>query len=470
MVNHLSTCCFLYIVVSTASAQAQLPLNPFLPRSSWPEAHSVYCQQNSPMISLTEHDSIIMDSIPFSHDEQGSMPGGAMVSDFFGTTKTYCFAGCNGTVIYKVVCSPEKPILMSKKLVDIGANKIVSIYGAGDKDNVGYFMSDYKLFIAKDSVDIDPYSAITIDTIIDLSPYKDGDNLRGIKMLYSGQLVITSTHGNVLVFDRSLRKVIFATHLHEIIDNNMAVDEGNNVYILSKSSLNKLNWDGTRLNLVWRVPIGGSGTTPTLMGTTMMPAASQLVAVVDRSRPMNLILVWKDSIPGDWKGIEGRPLRVAAVEPITFNTANPKEDVAPTENSLVVSGNSILLARWDGMQPADNSFKPGLEKWTWIPETRSLCRNWVNTTTYIPNSMQCLSTATNYIYAMGETLLKNKKYYTLEAIDWLDGSSKFQKILGPHSKKYLNVFGGSIQIGQRGEIITMSREMIFIFHKFISYY
>ena len=211
--------------------------------------------------------------------------------------------------------------------------------------------------------------------------------------------------------------------------------------------------------------MGVSGTTPTLIGTCSQKSVEQVVAVIDRSHPMNLILVWKDSIPLGWEALKGRPLRIAAVQPITFNTETPAMDVSPDENSVVVQDNSILLVRYNRINPAADVFRPGLEKWTWIPSLRQLCRNWLNTSTYLPNAMQALSTSVGYFYSIGEKLIGKEKYWTFEGNDWLTGESKIQKVLGPHHNSAYNTYAAGISFGPNGEVITMSREMIFIFKK-----
>ncbi|MFH0896200.1 MAG: T9SS type A sorting domain-containing protein [Bacteroidota bacterium] len=446
-------------------ALAQLPLNPFAPASSWPESHGTYCQQNSMVNAITELDSIVVDTITFPQSQFGFIPQGTIVSEFYDSSNVYCFWGCNGNAVYKAACTEDSTVLISKRLSDLGGGNSTSFCALMDKNNYFYVLSDFKLLILRDSIVGDPYSAVVTDTILDLSSYQNGDELRGIKMLYSGELVVTSTSGKIIIIDRINKNVLYDTNLNEAIINNMAVDEENNLYINTDTSLSKFYWDGDSLNLVWSIIIGRSGSTPTLIGNSTLPASQQLVAVTDMSHPNNLVLVWRDTIPAGWSAIPGWPIRVAAVQPITFNTAFPTVDVAPGQNSLMVENNSILLARWTGLFPLSSVFNPGLEKWTWNPSSKLLTQDWVNTTTFFPNAMQCLSTSNGYFYSIGEKFIGLSKYWTFEAIEWLTGTVKIQRVLGPHYYDGLNVKGSGVQIGPYGEIITMSNKMIFRFRK-----
>ncbi len=447
-------------------SMAQIPTNPYAPNSSWPEAHGTYCQQNSSIASLTENDEIIMDTLHFPSDLVANFnPGGVIISDFYENSNTYCCWGTNGKSVYKIVCTPDSTTLITKDICEMSVCNSPSFYGMMDINNFVYFMSDFNLIILKDGINGDSYSEIEEDSIIDLSAYEHNDDLRGIKMLYSGQIVITSTSGTVIVLDRLTRSVLYSTSLHEPIENNMAVDEGNNVYINTNSSLNKFHWNGDSLELVWDVFIAGSGTTPTLIGTTTMGASEQLLAITDKSYPSNLILIWKDSIPNGWAGLPLLPHRIAAMEPVTFNVPNPWLYVAPSQNSLVVEDNSILLVRWTGLSPSSGIWKPGIEKWTWNPNTMSLTENWVNIVSCIPNAMPCLSTSTDYFYAIGEKFIGSNKYWTFEALDWITGVSKVQQVLAPHANSDFNVYGSGVQMGPFGEIITTSPYMILRFRK-----
>jgi hypothetical protein len=457
-----------FLLLNTLIGFAQLPLNPFAPNSSWPEGHGTYCQQNSPITSLTEADSIVIDSLSFISDHSGYYPTGTATTSLYPSSSVYCFWGCNGKAMYKVVCDINSTQIISKKSVDLGGNNFASGYWSMDLNNQGYFLSDYKLILASDSVAGNPYSGIKQDTIVDLSAYQvsSGDGLYGIKMLYSGELVLTSSEGNIFVIDRNSLAILFQDSIGQTITNNMAVDEGNNVFINTDSTNTKYHWNGSTLTAVWSMSLGKSGSTPTLIGTTTAPDEEQLVAVTDRSNPMNLILIYKNNIPSGWTGIPGYPLRVAAVQPITFNTPFPALNVSPTQNSLMVKDSSILFVRWDGLFPTASSFKPGMEKWTWHPSNNTLSQDWVNDSIYIPNSMQALSNPSNYFYAIGETQILANKYWTLKAIDWSTGQQKIEEILGPHTDSRLNTNGSGIQIGPYGEVITMSPKMIFRFRKY----
>ena len=121
-------------------SMAQIPLNPFAPNSSWPEAHGTYCQQHSSIASLTENDEIIMDTLHFpSNLVTNFKTGGVVISDFYENSNTYCCWGTNGKCIFKIVCTPDSTTLITKDICEMSACNSPSFYGMMDINNFMYF-------------------------------------------------------------------------------------------------------------------------------------------------------------------------------------------------------------------------------------------------------------------------------------------------------------------------------------------
>ena len=353
--------------------EAQIPPHPFAPASSWPEGHGTYAQQNSPLPGPTELDSIVVDTINLPEGFTGFFPTGTITTELNPLTNTYNYWGTNGKAIYKVVCLQDSTVVISELGSALGGNNFVSGYWLMDEAERGYFLSDYKLLVLEDDP-LDPYSPIANAAVLDLSTYQIpdvNDDLWAVKLLYSGELVITSSRGNIFVVDRNTLDVLDHVLLAgDSLINSMVVDEGNHVFINTKQELIKFRWRDGALSETWKVTLGESGSTPSLVGGAQQRPEERLIAVTDKSNVMNLVLLYRDSIPADWAGLPNYPRRVAAVAPIDFNVEFPAFNVRPTQNSILVEGHSFLLARWDNLFPTANAFKPGLEKWTWDPVAR----------------------------------------------------------------------------------------------------
>ncbi|MEL6660153.1 MAG: T9SS type A sorting domain-containing protein [Bacteroidota bacterium] len=90
----------------------------------------------------------------------------------------------------------------------------------------------------------------------------------------------------------------------------------------------------------------------------------------------------------------------------------------------------------------------------------------MNTELYLPNSMQGLSIATQYFYAIGQTQDEaGDKNWSFLGVDWNTGEEKIRVDLAPHADSRFNTKGSGIQIGPFGDVITMSLDMILRFRK-----
>ncbi|WP_013334456.1 hypothetical protein [Gloeothece verrucosa] len=440
--------------VSSVPSSAELvpPPNPYAPKSFWPEGHGIYCQQNTEAPGPVATDKLVVDLVKF--EQPGFTPTGTILSAPFKDGKSV-FWGTNGLVIYKGITSKNSLNVVIANKQTLNYNRATG-YWVMDKDNVAYFMdTKAREIIALSSAAPDvPESPIILLRKFKVPALFWGrwpNVFLGMKLLYDGNLVFATRQGSIGVLSRDFKKFTYKK-LNEQISNSFAVDEKMNFYVTSKSTLYKFHWTGSSIEERWQVPINGSGSTPTLIGSDN---GDRLIAITDKSSPMNLVLIWRDEIPSNWRGLANLDKRIAAAEPITFGQQNT-EDIVPTENSLLAFGYGLAVSKWSGFFPALKMMKPGVEKFEWLPKEQKLVVRWVNKNIYIPNSMMGLSQSSNLIYAVGLRRERLRNFWTLEAFSWTTGKSSFYKTLGFGSNRVFNNIGSGIQIGPNRQIITMS--------------
>jgi hypothetical protein len=234
------------------------------------------------------------------------------------------------------------------------------------------------------------------------------------------------------------------------VSNSIAADERGGIYVVTSLAMYRYDWNGVGLRRSWRaayktgsdssVRVGpGSGTTPTLMGTS--PKDDQFVVVGDGAQLMNYDLFWRGAIPADWKGLPGRDRRLACEVPVTFG--DPAASKTQTEISFTVRGYASIVANSQlnndaalGLLPPGNgrlivtgiaSGVPGiaphgLERIDWNPKTRTCKPQWANREVSIPTAVPALSTQTGLIYGIGS----RAGIWGLEGVDFQTGKSKIR--------------------------------------------
>lgn len=145
----------------------------------------------------------------------------------------------------------------------------------------------------------------------------------GMGMTLNGYLVINTMGGTVATLDRNTLKLIDSYRVEgsdELFLNSFATGpevDGGAVYVASNQNMYRLvvGKDGKihadEASGAWKAPyergerftaikIGdGTGSTPTLMGYG--PDEDKLVVFTDGAKKMNLVAMWRDRIPSDWK-------------------------------------------------------------------------------------------------------------------------------------------------------------------------
>lgn len=473
---------------SQHASRPDIPPNRAAPDSGWSQGHGTYCQQSVRTPAITEKDDVVADMTMFDPLHIGWLPTGTIVSETYPDGR-YVFWGSHGTDVYKTVAGPEGlQVIWAPKSA---GHVTPSGYWVFTKDGTMFTpdLSTGTIFAFRETDPRDPESPIALvrkrrfgPEIVGAFP---GDYLRGMKLLYTGELLVTTAAGKAMVLSQQL-DVLDVRDLGSPVDNNPCVDAANNLYITSAEALIKLHWDrkAKQLTEAWSVPTKFSGSTPTLMNAgkgvdrfvaiTVNGAAndnqSNILGAGAEDRPATLTLFWRGRIPKSWKGLPGQHRRVAARYPITFDLPQGDPGTEPSNNSLLVSGNEIVLAPWNGTQGADDLYgrpRLGMEKVAWDRKQRRIVRRWLNKTVYTPNSMQALSTSSNRIYAQAIGPGPRGAYtkFGLTILDWDTGVEKRFVPMGDRLDIRLNNSGSGIQIGPDGSIITESPGGVFRFRR-----
>ncbi|CDI84980.1 hypothetical protein, conserved [Eimeria praecox] len=279
------------------------------------------------------------------------------------------------------------------------------------------------------------------------------------------------------------------------VSNNIACDDQGGIYVVSSKYMHKAEWDGEKLIIAWEEPYDlepalggtapvrlgeGSGSTPTLMGT----ADRRYVVITDSAKLMNLVVM------------DARTGKVEARHPITFGDPNAKETASeqsvlvhgwrmavvnnqPTEETRMstsflhylgspttflagLSSSGSTWTRWNDTVAAAfpvivGDAPKGVEQFEYDPDTKKIRSVWVNKDVSIPNGIPAMSAKSQLMYGVGKRCPLGgdaaplRGMWTLEALDWWTGVSKFHYNIGVGPMS--NSVYAATQIGPN-EIIT----------------
>jgi len=177
---------------------------------------------------------------------------------------------------------------------------------------------------------------------------------------------------------------------------------------------------------------------------------------------MNAVLFWRDEIPAQWKTLPGSPdLRIAGMLPADMG--DPTLTEIQSEQSVVVAGygalvvNNVprntpwylpdrartLLVSYLGSNPEYQPY--GVQKFEWNPDDREFRQAWVNRDISSPSCVPIVSYPSDRVYLIGA----RDNRWTLEALEWSDGSSAFHSVIG--GQRYNPLFSGTL-IDERSRI------------------
>ena len=323
-------------------------------------------------------------------------------------------------------------------------------YSVIDRDGYHYTNFD-KHFLVKsfDDNKIDqPMVPVKHSNIVEQLPPANAEHLSyilGISMTYDGHIV-AAAGGGVIVVDRDLNVVSHAVFPGEHVENSIAVDPDNGIYVVTSKNMHKLVWTGQRLSQdatdgAWTslyevmeegeakslgAASHGSGTTPTLMG--FGENEDRLVIISDGSPDgANLVAFWRDDIPEGFEQKKGLLSRRIA-DQISIGISDTTIEASP-----VAHDNGVLVVNSTYPDPGpisgdliSNAFLAGttrepplgIRKFDWLPEEDRFVASWdmpeIDNTDWMPPAV---STSNGLVYIANR---RNDNYEYLAA-NWETG-------------------------------------------------
>jgi hypothetical protein len=289
-------------------------------------------------------------------------------------------------------------------------------------------------------------------------------------MTWDGHIIYVTEKGHLGIVKRDLSEEVASMSLpvkkegtKAEISNSIAVGEDGGIYIVSNDYMQKIEWDGKELNLKWKTEYDnggnlhiagrlgtGSGTTPSIMGDKEQ---GRFVVIGDGAAKMNIVFFdcetgeLVDAVPVDF----GKDL-----------------ETSMTEQSILVNGWRALVTSNDydpesSVPPSLSGDAPkGLHQFEFDVIKRKAKTTWTNNEISIPNGITTMSAATGLIYGIGKrdsnSLIRDRDadeftgMWTLEALDWWTGESKWYKKAGAQFR--YNSLYAATEVGGPGEIIT----------------
>ncbi len=349
-------------------------------------------------------------------------------------------------------------------------------YSVIDRD--GYHYTNYdKHYLVKsfdDNRPDQPMKPVKHANIVKQLAPEDAEkvtHILGISMTYDGH-VVAAAGGAVIVVNRDLEVLDYAMFPGEHVENSIAIDPDNGIYVVTSQNMHKLVWTGERLSReaddgAWTSPYEvmeegvamkqgaashGSGTTPSLLG--FGPDEDHLVVISDGSPDgANLVAFWRDDIPADFEQQKGTvSRRIAGQIPMEISDTT-------IEASPVVYDNGVLIINSTYPEPGpipgdliSNAFLAGttrepprgIRKFNWLPGERRFTLMWempeIDNTDWMPPAV---SRTNGLVYIANR---RNDNYEYLAA-DWETGEVKAVWPFPDDSVLYNNWGGITVFLG-----------------------
>ncbi len=476
------------------------PCNPFLADSPWAGNHrGSYAQASSPFPGPVGPAS----AVGVRHLAVTAVPVIVSFSPPYADGKSALWASTVGVTgeVAKVDATTGELIDKYQPQVEAGAPltlpSVSGAYNVVDREGRLHVTTTTGLQVFGDAVPGDRSSPVALlkDFALPESALCGDDSLVGITMTYDGRIAFATENGVVGTVPRdpalmnaaNLRTISLngpdcsggPDGVLETVSNSIAADEQGGIYVVTSHAQYRLD-DGPALGVTWRAGYAGagesgggrlgagSGSTPTLMGTS--PTDDRFVVITDGQERMHLTLMWRDQIPADWQPVRpGADRRIACEVPVTFGKA---DEPSLSEQSVLVRGNSaVVVNNLQGLDPVLSALPPqlslytqlisglpgnapqGLERIAWDPATRTCQTVWANPDIAIPNGIPTMSVATGLIYGIGA----RQGVWTLEGVDWETGQVELTvpttalpmsnsvyaaTTIGPDGSVWTGTFGG----------------------------
>ena len=354
-------------------------------------------------------------------------------------------------------------------------------YSVIDKDGYHYTFYDLQHLVKSfDNNKVnEPLLPVKFANIVDQLPEKDRegiDRILGITMTYDGHLALAAT-GALFITDRDLKVLDYKLFPGEHVENSIAVDNNNGIYVVTSVNMHKVVWTGKQLSQdkqdgAWSTPYDvmpegeaiamgaashGSGTTPSLMG---FDDEDDKLVVISDGNPANaqIVAFWRDEIPADFKQKAGTKSRRIA-DQIPFKLSKTTVEASP-----VVYNNGVLVVNSTYPDPGpismdliSNAFLAGttreaprgIQKYDWLPEEDRFVESWsiddVDNTDWMPPAV---STANGLVYIAN----KRNDVYEYFAADWNTGE-KVATWEFPDDSVLWNTWGGITVFLEDGDFL-----------------
>lgn len=97
---------------------------------------------------------------------------------------------------------------------------------------------------------------------------------------------------------------------------------------------------------------------------------------------------------------------------------------------------ATLLSSYLGSNPEHQPY--GVQKFAWDPVSRALRESWANSEVSSPSSVPIVGVGSDTVYLIGA----RDNQWTLEAMDWSTGKSRFHYVIG--GQRYNVLFAGTL--------------------------
>ncbi len=356
---------------------------------------------------------------------------------------------------------------------------INGVYNLFDKDGNHYcvYGGTKVLKSTDDNVVRGPVRVVkTVDVAAAVPPEaaKAVTRIIGLNMTYDGYIAAAAP-GALVLLDRDLHVKSYVPFTGEAVDNSIAIDEQNGIYVVTSRRMLKIVWTGTKLSTnekdgAWESPYEwipdeealaagsisrGSGTTPSLMGFGDDP--DKLVVIADAARGgTNLVAFWRDEIPADFQqkpGTKSRRIADQARIEISQLTIEPSANVLGY-GVAVINGSYPKPVKEPGFPNAFTAgvTRPaplGVEKFVWNPQTDKFEKAWINHE--VDNSdimVPVVSAKTGLMYCAH----KDNGNYQYVGLDWKTGELK-ERWIFPDDSRLWNALGGITTILENGDLL-----------------
>lgn len=511
--------------VTPVSDGFEPPCNPHLAQGEWSSTHrGNFSQSSSFLPGVTTPDRVNIDRLAMAN-----VPVALNFSDPDSANRQAIWASTLGPGITGGVIKVDADKLT---LIDrIPSDDFFSLSASGvytilDRDQNFIVGKSSAIKIFGDLTPNDRHSAIQLKNEFRLPKEAlcgdRNDVIVGMTMLQDGHLAFATKFGVVGVMPRQPEGMCSETlklwsingekcadtsvpdDQLEDISNSISADEKGGIYVTTSFAQYRLNWDGVELKSGWRAAYSGgggaigagrlgagSGSTPTLMGKP--GSQDRFVVISDGQELAHLVLMWMDDIPSDWQPIKpGLDRRIACEVPINFGDSSVTQSLS--EQSVVVRGfssivvnNQIRLNSLLSLLPANAQplvafvsgigfNKPkGLQRIDWDPVNRRCETKWANTEISLPNGIPSMSAGSNQIFGVGSRSVLGVDFWTLEALDFDTGKSRFSifstpyptdnsvyapAIIGPNNSILTGTFGGITRFSDCADEVSCGRRTL----------